>query len=493
MEACKIRKYICGAVLAPLTTAVAMPSPHAAPAVPAPKISYSRDVFHEAPLPAVASPQPEIAAGGWWTVFREPALDALIARAQKSNGDIEQAAARLSQARAQLRSAKVAQRPQAVIGGNASRQTGPLINAAGGGGTLLSVGATLSYEVDVLGRLSKTKKAARLDAEAAEALARSVKLMVEADTAQAYFELRTIDEERGVLARAIADEQRALDIVAARIRNGFAAELEESRARGQIATLKSELSALDRRRAEVEHGLAFLMGEPPSDLSISGGALEAPPLVPADIPSQVLARRADLAAADKKLGAATLRVGVAKTSWLPQLNLTTSRGYASPSLGTLLQTATQNFGLGFLLALPFLDGGRRAAAIKSANADVELAAAEYRTQVLTVFREVEDQLSAVRLLGEQAEALSEAGRANDTANRITRARFENGLISQLELIEAGRTQLEGARDAVQNKFARYVATVGLVRALGGGWDGSAAPVTLGAAQSPSSGAQRANR
>ncbi len=469
-------------IAAPLSAAETKPT----------KLPIAPSIFYENTFAPVDVTQVVITPQ-WWAIFSDPALDTLIVRAQKSNSNIQEAAARLSQARAQLRGARAAQLPQVAIGGNASRQTGPLINAAGGGGTLLSLGASLSYEVDVLGRLSKTKKAARLDADAADKLVQSARLMVEADTAQAYYEIRTIDEERALLTNAIASEERALAIVEARIRNGFAAELEQSRARGQLATLLSERLALDRRRAEVEHSLSFLMGEAPSALNIGSTALSAPPSIPADIPSAVLARRPDVAAADKKLGAATLRVGVAKTSWLPQLSLTTSRGYASSSLGTLLQSATQNFGINFLLSLPFLDGGRRAAAIKSANADVDLAAAEYRTQILTALRDVEDQLSAVRLLGDQASALGEAGVANARARVITQARFDNGLISQLELIEASRTQLEGARDAVQNKFARYVATIALVRALGGGWGDGNSAVKLGAVTVPSSSAQTANQ
>ena len=466
----------------------------ASAAVKQPQLPVAPSVFYEnSQLPPVPNQIQPAITPQWWTIFGDPALDALIARAQQSNSNIQEAAARLSQARAQLRGAKAAMRPQVNIGGNASRQTGPLINAAGGGGTLLSLGASLSYEVDVLGRLSKGKKAARLDADAAEKLVQSARLMVEADTTQAYYEIRTIDEERALLDAAIASEQKALKIVEARIYNGFAAELEQSRARGQLATLTSERLALDRRRAEVSHSLAFLMGEAPGALEVQGPVLGAPPPIPADIPSVVLARRPDVSAADKKLAAAALRVGVAKSSWLPQLSLTSSRGYASSSLGTLLQSATQNFGIGFLLSLPFLDGGRRAAAIKSANADVELAAAEYRTQILTALRDVEDQLSAVRLLGDQADALDVAGAANARARAITQARFDNGLISQLELIEASRTQLEGARSAIQNKFARYVATIALVRALGGGWSNNADGVKLGAVSGAAPSSQTASQ
>jgi len=416
----------------------------------------------------------------WWVIFADPALDQLIERAELSNTDIQLAAARLLQARAQLRGAAAEQLPQFSIGGNASKQTGALINAAGGGGTLYSLGGNLSYELDVLGRLSKSKKAARLDADAASELVRATHLLIQTDTAQAYFEIRTLDEERATLAGAAANERAALEILEMCARNGLVSELDVVQARGELATINADLLALDRRRAEVEHSLAFLMGEVPSSLNISGAAVASPPQIPADIPSAMLARRADIAASEQRLGAATLRIGVAKASWLPQLSLTGSRGYASPSLGTLLQSATQSFGVGFLLSLPFLDGGRRAAAVKSAKADVEVAAVEYRVQILTAFRDVENQLSAVRLLADQSAVIATASAANLRAKDITEARHRNGMISRLAVLEANRTQLQSARNAVQNKFARYVATIGLVRALGGGWGATNGTMKLGA-------------
>lgn len=450
----------------------------ASQAVTSPSPPLTPSSFFQAPANVPTTPLP--GNDNWWAVFADPVLDQLIDRAEQGNTDIQLAAARLSQARAQLRGAAAEQLPQLNIGGNASKQTGALINAAGGGGTLYSLGGNLSYELDVLGRLSKTKKAARFDAAATAELVRAARLLIQADTAQAYFEIRTLDEERATLAGAAANERAALEILEERARNGLVSELDVVQARGELATINADLLALDRRRAEVEHSLAFLMGEVPSNLNISGSAIAPPPQIPADIPSAVLSRRADIGAAERRLGAATLRVGVAKASWLPQLSLTGSRGYASPSLGTLLQSVTQNFGVGFLLSLPFLDGGRRAAAVKSAKADVEVAAVEYRAQILTAFRDVENQLSAVRLLDDQSAVIATASAANLRARDITEARHRNGMISRLAVLEANRTQLQSARDAVQNKFARYVATIGLVRALGGGWGGVNDAVKLGA-------------
>jgi outer membrane protein, multidrug efflux system len=451
-------------------------SPSCAADMPSPPSTLP--AFYEAGV--ITTPVTPLITEKWWAIFADPALDELIGRAEQGNTDIQLAAARLSQARAQVRVAAAAQRPQLSIGGNASKQTGALINAAGGGGTLYSLGGDLSYELDILGRLSKGKKAARLDAAAAGELVRAARLLIQADTAQAYFEIRTLDEERTALTGAAANERAALGILEARARNGLVSELDVVQARGALATISADLLALDRRRAEVEHSLAFLMGETPSKLDIGGAVIAPPPQIPADIPSAVLARRADIAAAERRLGAATLRVGIAKASWLPQLSLTGSRGYASPSLGTLLQSATQNFGIGFLLSLPFLDGGRRAAALKGAKADVEVAAVEYRAQILTAFRDVENQLSAVRLLGDQSAVIATASAANLRAKDITEARHRNGMISRLAVLEANRTQLQSVRDAVQNKFARYVATIGLVRALGGGWNGGSEAVKLGA-------------
>lgn len=450
----------------------------ASQAVTSPSPSSTPSSFYQAPANIPPTPLP--ADDKWWAVFADPVLDQLIDRAEQGNTDIQLAVARLSQARAQLRGAAAEQLPQLSIDGNASKQTGALINAAGGGGALYSLGGNLSYELDVLGRLSKTKKAARLDADATSELVRAAQLFIQTDTAQAYFEIRTLDEERAMLAGAAANERAALEILEERARNGLVSELDVVQARGALATINADLLALDRRRAEVEHGLAFLMGEVPSNLNIGGTAIAPPPQIPADIPSAVLARRADIGAAERRLGAATLRVGVAKASWLPQLSLTGSRGYASPSLGTLLQSATQNFGVGFLLSLPFLDGGRRAAAVKRAKADVEVAAVEYRAQILTAFRDVENQLSAVRLLDDQSSVIATASAANLRAKDITEARHRNGMISRLAVLEANRTQLQSARDAIQNKFARYVATIGLVRALGGGWGGVNDAVKLGA-------------
>lgn len=423
--------------------------------------------------PAATVTAESLADEAWWKIFNDPVLDRFVEKALKSNSSLFEAAARLEKSRALLRGAAAARNPRIGGQGGVAQRTG-LINENGQGGLLIYPSAGASYELDLLGRLSKAKRAARLDAEASADLLRHARLLVEADTVQTYYEICALDEERSVLAKGMDDQGATLKMLEERERNGLAARLAVNRARAEVATLRSDIEDLDRRRAELAGGLALLMGEAPSDIAIPG-KLGTPPIVPADIPSAVIARRPDISAGLRSVEAARARVGAAKVSWLPSLSLTGAQGFASPSLGGLLSSATQNFGLGFLFSIPGLDGGRHKAQVRSARADLSLASAEYSTQLLTALRDVDSQLSAVRILGERAETLR--GIADDDALLATmlQARYANGLISQLDYFEQLRVILDHRRAAVQVNIARYVATVGLIRALGGGWGTPALP------------------
>jgi multidrug efflux system outer membrane protein len=417
--------------------------------------------------PAATVPAASLADEAWWKIFNDPMLDGFVERARKSNSSIYEAAARLEKSRALLRGAAAARMPQLGGNGGASQRTG-LINESGQSGRLIYPNATLSYEVDLLGRLSKAKKAARLDAAASADLLRHARLLVEADTVQTYFEICALDEERSILAKAVADQGAALKILEERERNGLATRLAVNRAKAEVATLRSDMDDLGRRRAELASGLALLMGEAPSDIAIPG-KLGTPPIIPSDIPSAVIARRPDISAGLRSVEAARARVGAAKVAWLPSLSLTGAQGFASPSLGDLLGSATQNFGLGWLFSIPGLDGGRHKARVRSARADLSLASAQYGTQLLTALRDVDSQLSAVRILGDRAETLRSIAADDDVLATMLRARYANGLISQLEYVDGLRVIIEHRRTAVQVNIARYVATIGLIRALGGGW------------------------
>jgi multidrug efflux system outer membrane protein len=249
------------------------------------------------------------------------------------------------------------------------------------------------------------------------------------------------------------------------------AELDVSRARTEVAATESEALALDRRRAELEHALAVLVGEVASTFALRESAWSISlPVVPAGVPSVVLARRPDVSAAQSALLAAQARVGVAKAAWFPDITLTAAGGHASPEISDLFKWSTRAWSIGALLALPIFDGGRREAGVMNAQGEMDAALAQYRERILVAFRDVEDQLAALRLLADQAEAQERAVTAAARTTTLSDVRYRNGLVSQLEVLDARRTELRNRRQAVQVRSAQYQATVGLIRALGGSWE-----------------------
>ncbi len=438
---------------------VATTEPHPMPAIPAAYKSAPADA-----APAAAA-QPD-----WWKAFADPQLDALTERALAHNTGIQQAAARLAQARALLRRADADRLPQLNASAGASRQGGDGARAAATDGTLYTVGASLSYEVDLIGRLSKASEAAALDAQAQASLLQATRLLVQADVAQAYFALRALDAERALMRDTVAAYLDTLKLTEKRHAAGDIAELDVVRVRTEVAATQSQALALDRRRAELEHGLAVLVGEPPSGLGLAETAWrQALPVVPAGVPSTMLTRRPDVAAAQQGLQAAQARLGVAQKAWFPSLSLTASAGGASPELSDLFKGSAALWGVNALLNLPLFDGGRREAGVQNAAAQLDGAAASYREKVLVAFKDVEDQLSALRLLQDQAAVQAQAVASATRALQLSDSRYRNGLVSQLELLDARRSELSLRRQALQVRAAQYQATVGLIKALGGGW------------------------
>lgn len=418
----------------------------------------------------VAAPAEAQARGEWWKTFGDPVLDDLIARAERNNANVKIAAARLEQARALVRSARADQMPQLGVDAGVSR-VGGIVNGSGGPARSFAfAGANLGYEVDLFGKLSRTTDAARLDAAAREGLLQSARLLVQAEVAQTYLALRALDVERALVRSTVTAYRETLDLTERRFRAGDVAELDVSRAKTEVAATESEAIAIDRRRAELEHALAVLVGDVASqfDLPVTEWTT-ALPVIPAGVPSTVLTRRPDISAAQNSMLAAQTRVGVAKAAWFPDLTLTATGGYASPELSDIFKWSARAWGVGALLSLPIFDGGRREAGILASSAQLDESVARYREQVLVAFRDVEDQLSALRLLAEQSEAQSRAVSAATRTTTLSDARYRNGLVSQLDLLDARRSELRNRRQALQVRSAQYQATVGLVRALGGGW------------------------
>ena len=420
----------------------------------------------------IASPAVAQERGEWWKVFNDPVLDDLVARAERANTSIQVAAARLAQARAvaritdadralQVSAGASARRAQGIIGGN---PPGPPNN-------LFAAGVDLSYEVDLFGRLSHASRAAVLDAQASEALAQSTRLLIQAQVAQAYLALRALDDERTLVLSTLAAYRETLALTERRWRAGDVAELDVARTATEVAATESELLAVDRRRAELEHALAVLVGETPATFAVARAEWNtALPAIPAGVPSTVLTRRPDVSAAQTSLTAAQTRVGVAKAAYFPNIALTASGGYASTDISDLFLWSSRAWLIGAVASLPIFDGGRREAGVQAASAQLEGAVAAYREQVLVAFRDVEDQLAALRLLAEQSEAQARAVASASRTTSLSNARYRAGYVSQLELLDAQRSELRNRREALLVRSARYQSTVALVRALGGGWN-----------------------
>jgi multidrug efflux system outer membrane protein len=471
--------------LTPLMAALVLAACATVPAIDPAALPIAPAAFREAEgqwLQAEAARLPE--RGAWWAVFADPELDRLEALAAERNNTLQAAAARLARARALVRDADADRAPQLGLGAQVSREGGTLARQGGTDGTLGRAGASLSYELDLFGRLAEASRAARLDADAQAALLEDARLLVHGTVAETYLAIRALDEERRVVRETVAAYRNTLALTRQRFEAGDIAELEVARVQTELAANESDALALDRRRAELEHALAVLVGSAASDFRLAERDWDAPlPRIPAGLPSALLSQRPDVLAAQHAVLAAQARVGVAQAAWFPDIALTAEGGYASTDLGDLFKWSTRAWGIGALLSLPVFDGGRREAGLERARADLDAALSRYREQALIAFRDVEDQLSALRLLAQQADAQARAVQSATRATTLSEHRYENGLVSQLDLLDARRSELANRRAALQVRGARFQATVGLVRALGGRWAGTT-PAELALAGAP---------
>src|SRR5258707_9475930 len=341
--------------------------------------------------------------------------------------------------------------------------------------------ANASYEVDLFGRVSDSVKASAAQAEQSEALFRSVRLALQADVAQSYFNLRELDAELDVYNRAVALRGQALNLVQRRFDEGEISELDVRRAQSELATARSEAMTAERLRAVSEHSLAVLLGKIVADFSVERDPLVSVDIrVPPGLPSSMLERRPDVAAAERAMAAANSRIGVAKSAFFPSLNITGSGGFESATLGDLFNWSSRTFLLGpfagTALSMPIFDGGRRKGNLANARAIYEEDVANYRQQVLVAFQEVEDNLSDLRILHDQTRTQAEAVSASDRAAQLSRSQYTEGAVNYLSVIDAERTVLQSQRTAVQLAGVQATSAVKLIRALGGGFgDLPAAP------------------
>lgn len=430
--------------------------------------------------------QPAEAAhrGRWWAVFGDPVLDQLQERAADANQNLKAAVARLTQARARLGEARADLYPRVDAGAGPTRQRpspasrGLPAEANTSPSTLWRAQASVAYEVDLFGRVAASVEAASAQAEQGEALLRSVQLAVQADVAQAYFLVRELDAGQELYGGTVALRERTLALIQRRYDEGDISELDLARARTELASARSEALDIARQRAAAEHALAILLGQAPATFSLPARPLARLAVsVPPGLPSELLERRPDIAAAERAMAAANARVGVARTAFFPRLELTGALGYESAQLGDLFNWSSRTFLLGPLvgtmLTLPIFDGGRREAGLQAARAAYEEEAANYRQTVLTAFKEVEDNLANLRILADQYRAQDEAVASAARAARLSQIQYREGSVSYLDVIDADRSVLQQRRVATRLDGELARSTVNLIRALGGGWEGQA--------------------
>ncbi|MGF6607191.1 multidrug efflux system outer membrane protein [Paraburkholderia sp. WSM4175] len=443
-----------------------------------------------------AQPADDALRGEWWKVFGDPQLNALEEQAAAANQDLKAAAARVQQARAVTQAAKSDWFPKLDAGFGPTRERASaasqfLPDSAGGTtGTIWRAQVGASYEADLFGRVSSNVNASRSDEQQSEALFRSVQLSLQADVAQNYFQLRELDTDQDLYRRTVALREDTLKLVERRFKEGDISELDLSRSRNELASARADAVGVARQRAASEHSLAILLGKPPADFSFAEQPLAPVAVrVPPGLPSALLERRPDIAAAERAMQAANARVGLAKSAFFPKLDITGAFGFESATLGDLFMWSSRAFILGpfagTALTVPIFDGGRRKANLAQARSKYDEDVAQYRQQVLVAFREVEDNLADLRLLDDQMREQNDAVDASQRAAHLSRTQYTEGAVSYLDVIDGERQVLQSQLQASHLAGTQAVATVNLIRALGGGWgDVTAADTAVGAAPVP---------
>jgi multidrug efflux system outer membrane protein len=428
-------------------------------------------------------PRDEISKGDWWVVFDDPVLNDLESQAAKANQSLKAAVERVDEARAQARVTQAQLYPAVNanpsingerVSGNTPEPPGirqpPYTYAS------YSLPLDASYEIDLFGKVRRSIEASRADYQGSIAAYQTVLLTLKSNLAQDYFNLRYLDEDLQVLRENIKVQQDFLDLTRKRYQGGLASGLDVAAAETQLGTTQALYVGDERQRDELEHAIAVLAGKPPAEFSIAANPLKLePPAVPIGLPSDLLERRPDVAQAERAMAAASARVGVARAAYYPQLNLTGGVGYLSTSLAKLISLPSTTWYVTPLLSVPVYQGGAITANYQYAQAVYREAVDNYRQQVLTAFQQVEDGLSDLRVLEAQGQAQEVAVQGAQRTVNISTARYKEGLAEYLEVLTADNTLLQNQRTASQILAMRFVSSVQLIDALGGGWGQPSVP------------------
>ena len=414
--------------------------------------------------------------GDWWQAFGDPDLDALEHQAADANLDLRIAASRWRQAEALTRQASAARWP--TISGNAGvTRSGAGRNAAAGGsasGTADSIGASLAWELDLWGRVSRTVEADVASAQAARGDLETARLSLQAQLATSYFTLRQVDAQRRLLEAAVEAYQRSLDLTRNRYAGGVASRADVAQATTQLEATRAQRVDLDIQRGQLEHAIAVLLGRTPQDFSLAprdGTELATPPAIAPQLPSTLLQRRPDVAAAERRAAAANAQIGVAQAAFFPALQLDASAGFRSSSLSNLLSVSSRVWSVGPSLAATLFDAGARSAAKAQAQEGFEQAADTYRKSVLGALQDVDDSLVALQTLASEADVEEAALAAAVETLQLTTNQYKAGTVSYLNVISAQAAELGARQNRLNIEARRLTATVQLIKSLGGGWNG----------------------
>ncbi|PYP91765.1 MAG: RND transporter [Candidatus Angelobacter sp. Gp1-AA117] len=426
-----------------------------------------------------SDPKDSIPKGSWWTIFGDPELDKYEAQALAANQTIEIARNQLEQARASARITQSGLFPQASIGLNAQRS---LIsgNRPANGATTPPVAATqnnftlpfnLSWETDVFGRVRRSVESVHALYQATAAQLENVRLVVTSELAVDYFTLRELDAEIAVVDSAVEYQQKGLTLVQNRHQGGIASGLDVSQQETLLESTRTQATLLRRQRAQFEHAMAALVGTPASSFSVPAKPLDTQlPAIPTGVPSDVLERRPDIATAERQMASQNAQIGVAKSAFFPSIGLSTAGGFQSSSFTHILNLSSGFWAVGADVAETVLSGGRRRAQVDFAQSAYGASVANYRQTVLGAFQEVEDNLSGLSVLGQAADTQQRAVDAAQRALKISNDRYVGGLVTYLDVITEQENLLNNQRLATQILGQRLVTSVGLVKALGGGFD-----------------------
>lgn len=427
-----------------------------------------------------ANPMDAAPRGAWWEVFGDPVLDDLETRAEAASPTLAAALARYDQARAAARVDAADLFPQVGVEGDAGRQrlsgNRPLGNGTPQTYNDFSIGGTLDYELDLWGRIRNGVKASRADAQASAADLASARLSLQASVADAYIRLRGLDAQADLLNRTVQAFDRAYQLTATRHDGGIASGVDVNRARTTLSNAKAQISDVANQRAATEHELAALVGAVASDFSVPAQVqrLDAPE-VPAGAPSELLQRRPDVAAAERRMFAANARIGVARAAFFPSVTLGLAGGWETTH-GSLLTTPNTFWGLGPLSAvLSLFDGGRRTAQVKLSRGEYDEMAADYRGTVLTAFRQVEDGIAATHHLATQIVDQRDAAEAAQRTSDLAFTRYHDGASDYLEVVTAQTDALDAQRLLLAVQVERMRMSVALVKALGGSAEAAKTP------------------